>query len=523
MMVQIRWLLFYGIFCTALSFTVLAYKKPSFCDQDVDPFSFLWTIKRNPPSYLFGTIHVPYTKVWDSIPVNAKQAFATSTQVFFELDLVDPTTVSALSSCQLLPQGKNLSDVLPGDLYTRLKRHLEYVRGMMPQWMTKEDQRGRGLYADYLFNAIAGNWERKRPVWVMLMVNSLTESDVRSRGVPVLDLYLAQEAERLKKKTAAVEKVEEQCLPLNGLNFSQVLFALNHTLLQHELRESEMQSSYTTEDLIRHYNCGDLNSEVFGQDTAPVPNLSNNSLSEEDATLARNIDLYFRQELIYNRNKRMGSRVVQLMQQNPDQSLFFAFGAGHFLGNNTILDFVQDHGFEVEHVSVYTEIEKRESPKPTSSLDEMTPGSRLPSLLETSSIKSQDSRFNHRRYTTSTSDSVLWRSGSLLEHILYSSSPSPVTTYTPKRFNDLWVHLNTYGKKLIQVGEISARSSHVQPHQQAFQARFAKNKENDQMVSESSRIQIAQPLLRMMLLLLFIHYSIAFQIPSQVVCLTGIT
>ncbi|GFV40727.1 metalloprotease TIKI1 [Trichonephila clavipes] len=188
--------------------------------QDGDPFSFLWTIKREPPSYLFGTIHVPYTKVWDSIPDNAKQAFAISSHVYFELDLVNPTTVSALSSCQMLPHGKNLSDVLPGDLYSRLKRHLEYVRGMMPHWMTK-DQRGRGLYADYLFNAIAGNWERKRPVWVMLMVNSLTESDVRSRGVPVLDLYLAQEAERLRKKTAAVEKVEEQCLPLNGLNFSQ--------------------------------------------------------------------------------------------------------------------------------------------------------------------------------------------------------------------------------------------------------------------------------------------------------------
>ncbi|GIX77856.1 metalloprotease TIKI1 [Caerostris extrusa] len=89
-----------------------------------------------------------------------------------------------------------------------------------------------------------------------------------------------------------------------------------------------MHSSYTTEDLIRHYNCGDLNSVVFGQDTAPVPTLTNNSLSDEDAALARNIDLYFRQELIYNRNKRMGSRVVQLMEQNPDQSLFFAFGAG---------------------------------------------------------------------------------------------------------------------------------------------------------------------------------------------------
>ncbi|XP_030620275.1 metalloprotease TIKI1 isoform X4 [Delphinapterus leucas] len=91
---------------------------------------------------------------------------------------------------------------------------------MMPSWMTP-DQHGKGLYADYLFNAITGNWEWKRPVWVMLMANSLTKGDIKSRGVPVLDLYLAQEAKRLRKQTGAVEKVEEQCNLLNGLNFSQ--------------------------------------------------------------------------------------------------------------------------------------------------------------------------------------------------------------------------------------------------------------------------------------------------------------
>lgn len=183
--------------------------------------SFLWTIRKDPPAYLFGTIHVPYTRVWNFIPENSKAAFLASTNVYFELDLTDPYTISGLASCQLLPHGENLQDVLPQDLYHRLKRHLEYVKLMLPHWMTP-DQRGKGLYADYLFNAIAGNWERKRPVWVMLMVNSLTETDIRSRGVPVLDLYLAQEAEKLKKKTGAVEKVEEQCHPLNGLNFSQV-------------------------------------------------------------------------------------------------------------------------------------------------------------------------------------------------------------------------------------------------------------------------------------------------------------
>ncbi|XP_053056804.1 metalloprotease TIKI1 isoform X5 [Acinonyx jubatus] len=290
--------------------------------------SFLWTIKRDPPSYFFGTIHVPYTRVWDFIPDNSKEAFQQSSIVYFELDLTDPYTISALTSCQMLPHGENLQDVLPRDIYCRLKRHLEYVKLMMPSWMTP-DQRGKGLYADYLFNAIAGNWERKRPVWVMLMVNSLTEVDIKSRGVPVLDLYLAQEAERLRKQTGAVEKVEEQCHPLNGLNFSQVIFALNQTLLQQEsLRAGSLQIPYTTEDLIKHYNCGDLSSVIFSHDSSQVPNFINATLPPQERVTAQEIDSYFRQELIYKRNERMGKRVKALLEEFPDKGFFFAFGAG---------------------------------------------------------------------------------------------------------------------------------------------------------------------------------------------------
>ncbi|XP_064799694.1 metalloprotease TIKI1-like [Oncorhynchus masou masou] len=321
--------------------------------------SFLWTIKRNPPSYFYGTIHVPYTRVWDFIPENSKKAFQESNMVYLELDLTDPYTISALTSCQLLPQGGTLQDVLPRDIYRRLKRHLEYVKLMMPFWMTP-DQRGKGLYADYLFNAIAGNWERKRPVWVMLMVNSLTEADIKTRGVPVLDLYLAQEAERMRKRTGAVEKVEEQCHPLNGLNFSQVIFALNQTLVQQEsVRAGSLQGSYTTEDLIKHYNCGDLNSIIFNHDTSQVPNFNNVTLRPSEQITAQEIDSYFRQELIYKRNDRMGNRVKALMEEHPDNSFFFAFGAGHFLGNNTVIDVLRSQGYEVEHTPAGQPISSR--------------------------------------------------------------------------------------------------------------------------------------------------------------------
>ncbi|XP_037087664.1 metalloprotease TIKI2-like [Pollicipes pollicipes] len=196
-------------------------RRPDYCDPQVRQSSFLWRVETKPPSYFFGTIHVPFNQVWEYVPDNVKRAFHLADSVYFELDLTDPRTVSALTKCQRLPRGSRLRQLLPADLYRRLQKHLDYVRHMMPLWMTA-DQRGRGLYADYLFNAITGNWQQKRPVWVMLMVNTLTESDVRSRGVPVLDLYLAQEAEKRNKRTGAVERVEEQCLPLNGLNISQV-------------------------------------------------------------------------------------------------------------------------------------------------------------------------------------------------------------------------------------------------------------------------------------------------------------
>lgn len=417
--------------------------RPPGSQRDLN--SFLWTIRRDPPAYLFGTIHVPYTRVWDFIPDNSKAAFQASARVYFELDLTDPYTISALASCQLLPHGENLQDVLPRELYWRLKRHLDYVKLMMPSWMTPA-QRGKGLYADYLFNAIAGNWERKRPVWVMLMVNSLTETDVRSRGVPVLDLYLAQQAEKMRKSTGAVEQVEEQCHPLNGLNFSQVLFALNQTLLQHEsVRAGSLQAPYTTEDLIKHYNCGDLNAVIFNHDTSQLPNFINTTLPPHEQVTAQEIDSYFRQELIYKRNERMGRRVMALLRENEDKICFFAFGAGHFLGNNTVIDVLRQAGLEVEHTpagqTIHSPAAQSPAPPPegtSASPAPVTPAAAIPtapSATPTTPPEEEDP--------------------ALSPHLLLPDSLSQLEEFgrqkkwrkrqnkhqRPRQFNDLWVRI----------------------------------------------------------------------------------
>lgn len=61
---------------------------------------------------------------------------------------------------------------------------------------------------------------------------------------------------------------------------------------------------------------------------AEVPNFINATLPPAERIAAQEIDSYFRWELIYKRNKRMGKRVKALLEEFPDKGFFFAFGAG---------------------------------------------------------------------------------------------------------------------------------------------------------------------------------------------------
>ena len=184
--------------------------------------SFLWALERNPPVYFFGTIHVPYTKVWDHIPANSEQAFYESHNIFFELDLTDSVTQHTLAKCQILPGGTQLREVIPRTLFRRIRRHLSYIKRTFPRWMTRE-QRDMGLNPVNLFMSMTKDWRRKRPIWIMLLLNALNEYDTKNRGTSVLDTFLIREASLLNKRKGSIESVEEQCGPLNALNNSQVM------------------------------------------------------------------------------------------------------------------------------------------------------------------------------------------------------------------------------------------------------------------------------------------------------------
>ncbi|EGV94545.1 UPF0632 protein A [Cricetulus griseus] len=226
----------------------------------------------------------------------------------------------------------------------------------------------------------------------------------------------------------------------------QVLFALNQTLLQHEsVRAGSLQAPYTTEDLIKHYNCGDLNAVIFNHDTSQLPNFINTTLPPHEQVTAQEIDSYFRQELIYKRNERMGKRVMALLQENQDKICFFAFGAGHFLGNNTVIDVLRQAGLEVDHTPAGQDIHSpatgspAPSPEGTSSASPApaTPAAAVPEATSATPTTPPEEE-----------DPVL------SPHLLLPDSLSQLEEFgrqkwrkrlnkhqRPRQFNDLWVRI----------------------------------------------------------------------------------
>ena len=134
----------------------------------------------------------------------------------------------------------------------------------------------------------------------------------------------------------------------------QVIFALNETLKEQDdfrlgIRRPSDRGNANV--LIEEYRQGSLDATLFNQDTFQFPlSTAKKAASAASSAMARRIDDYFKTNLIQKRNKRMAARVIDLLVNRPD-AYFFAFGVGHFIGEDNILEFIRSAGFTVDHIA----------------------------------------------------------------------------------------------------------------------------------------------------------------------------
>ena len=61
--------------------------------------------------------------------------------------------------------------------------------------------------------------------------------------------------------------------------------------------------------------------------------------------MVENMNTYFQEKLFEDRDKKMASKVIKFLKENPGESFFFAFGAGHFIGDNSVLHHMKAAGY----------------------------------------------------------------------------------------------------------------------------------------------------------------------------------
>ena len=145
-----------------------------------------------------------------------------STDFYLELDTSQPGTIAGIYQQQLLPGNQTIDKVLPPELHHRLVLYIEKLRPLLRKWLRKTAGLLGGFYVDQIVENLLRNWERKKPVWVLSLLNSLTEDQVEVGSKPLLDNFLKNAALSLNKEVYEIETVEDQMGPYNTLSATEV-------------------------------------------------------------------------------------------------------------------------------------------------------------------------------------------------------------------------------------------------------------------------------------------------------------
>lgn len=282
---------------------------------------YLWVIERDPPCFLFGTIHVPDARV-TRMPPMAISAISASDSVYTEvpMDLLS-TTRAGLMVMDLT--GPGLREKLPPELYARAAKQVE-AQGMQ---MASLD---------------------KMKVWSFMAMLPMLEYLDDARGNQALDQVIYSRASRLKKKVGGIETIDEQLGYFEKIPMEDQLHLLDKTLTH--LEETAGKEDHSAEELVAAYMSGDPDSVM--------------AYSVEEMDLNDPVEQRFFADILTKRNVNMADRVDAKLREFPDRAFFFAFGLLHFPGDEGVVALLEEKGWRVTRAAPGTEFAPRPTPTP---------------------------------------------------------------------------------------------------------------------------------------------------------------
>ena len=315
----------------------------------------------------------------DVIPKEINVLLENCLDVYTELPL-DTSTTQTISKCFFMPNGRNLSDVLSSNMYSRVEEHINYLRDEIPNFIAKDDNLqyqllSKRMDAKTFANLMTKDMHRTGPFSFMVKTEALRNAETIGSSLELLLSALFYNS-RFAYYRGGIETAEEQCEAFNSLNtMPEVMILFELWLKQMEqVRLGKLRAESFMHDLVRNYGLGNTTSveklmtQSFGGasliNESNDRNITTSLLNKtEEAALAK-VSQMARQKLLLNRNLVMGKRIVDILKSRDALvesgatalDTCFVFGVGHFLGQNSVIDYVQSQGYDVMNVRTEDEI-----------------------------------------------------------------------------------------------------------------------------------------------------------------------
>lgn len=249
------------------------------------------------PSYLYGTFHlVCPTDLVITEPM--KKAMADTKQLYLEMDMDDPALMPAMQKAMMLAPGKTAKDYLSADDYK-----------VLDDYMTKSLKVGLGQVGSF------------KPIGLMsFMIMGMLHCQPAS-----YDMTLAQMAAKDKKEVLGLETLETQLAV-----FDKKPLEKQYKELADMARDPE-KSGKELADMLVAYKAKDL---------ARIDQIMRTgSMSGDFAEMEG--------PLLIERNTNWIPVIEKAAKTSPT---FFAFGAGHLIGEKGVIALLKKQGYSVKAV-----------------------------------------------------------------------------------------------------------------------------------------------------------------------------
>ena len=260
------------------------------------------------PGYLLGTIHLP-TPATLKLPPEVQHAFDKAAAVYCEIAF-EPEAQQKVAAA-ISKASTPLTELLPRDLANRCEKALQRIDSSLHV----KDFDGMEL-------------------WALSIQLVVLEDHFKNPDFPPLDPRLYHLARASGKKVGGLETVEEQTSAMQHSTEDQI------ALLQATLDEMEAASKFghsVSKPLLDAFLAGDVEA---------LQSFYERTLNRYPPKLRDS----FSKTLLTDRNRTLVQRISKTLLKEPSQSHFFAVGAMHAIGTESLPKLLEQNGFTVERV-----------------------------------------------------------------------------------------------------------------------------------------------------------------------------